>query len=124
MRVPSGPPQKLNHLNLNLLLDLHESVAAQAFSLPLNPGQCDLRASAQSNITSSSSSADLLRSLVSARVKIFPGLYNFSGAYEILVFTPLAYALHVDTPLAKHTIHATYATLPLRKQLRSVYFRK
>ena len=60
-------------------------------------------ASAQSGVTYSSSSAGLLCSLGSS---FFPGLYNFLGAYGILVVAPLTSVLRLNT-LVLHTTHAT-----------------
>ena len=62
--------------------------------------------------------------LHSVRVEIFPGLYNFPDAQAILVLIPPASALNVDTPPFWHATHAIYVALPLRKWLRSIYFRK
>ena len=38
------------------------------------------------------------RLLCSARVEIFPSLYNFPEAHAILMVTPPTYALHMDLP--------------------------
>ena len=62
--------------------------------------------------------------LHSAWVKIFSGLYDFPDINAILVVTPSAYASRMDTPAVKHTTHGIYAALPLKRYLRSVYFRK
>ena len=83
------------------------------------------KASSQSSETSSSFSVGFLRSpFFSARIEIFPGLYNFPGAHANLVVTSLANVLHVDTTSVQHAAHATYVALPLRKYLRSNYFRE
>ena len=79
------------------------------------------KASTQSGITSSSSSACLFHS---PWFEIFPSLYNFPAANTILVVTPPTYKLQEDVSPIEHATYANSAALPLRKYLYSVYFRK
>ena len=64
--------------------------------------------------------------LHSAWIEIFPGLYNFPDAYAILVITPSACTLHVDTPhssMSPMQFPWHFHWSPL-KHLCPIYFRK
>ena len=53
-------------------------------------------------------------------IKVFRILYYFPDAHEILVATPLIYALPVDTPPVLNATHETYAVLPQRNHMLPV----
>ena len=130
MSLEQDHHQSPNNLNFYSVLYFHESRQLRLFSTS-QPSIVWRKASTQSCVTSSSSSIGLLSfsraslSLsLSAGVEILSGLHNLPDAHAILVVTPLAYVLHVDTPPIEHTTHTTYSALLLGKHLRRVSFRK